>query len=55
MADRIYLTRVHTILEGDAWFPEISKDQWKLGSNIDFTADGKHAYAYSFQVWQRKV
>jgi dihydrofolate reductase len=55
MADRIYLTRVHTILEGDAWFPEISKDQWELGSNIDFAADGKHAYAYSFQVWQRKM
>jgi dihydrofolate reductase len=53
-ADKIYLTRVHAILEGDAYFPEINKEQWELGSNVDFPADEKHAYAYSFQVWNRK-
>jgi len=25
-----------------------------LFSNIDFVADEKHQYAYSFQVWERK-
>jgi dihydrofolate reductase len=53
-ADRIFLTRVHTVLEGDTFFPEVSEKEWKLVSNLDFTSDEKHAFAYSFQIWQRK-
>ena len=53
MADKIVLTRVHTTLEGDAFFPVFSENEWKLFSNIDFAADEKHQYAYSFQVWER--
>lgn len=52
-ASRVYLTRVHTTLDGDAFFPELPAKEWKLLSQLDFTADAKHAYAYSFQVWQR--
>ncbi|NII25724.1 dihydrofolate reductase [Pseudoflavitalea sp. X16] len=54
LAQRIYLTRVHTSLEGDTYFPEFDGQQWELLSNLDFPADDKHAYAYSFQVWGRK-
>ena len=54
LAQRIYITRVHTTLEGDTWFPEFDQQQWELLSNLDFPADEKHAYTYSFQVWQRK-
>lgn len=52
-ADKIYLTRVHTVIDGDTYFPEISEKEWKLASHFDFPADEKHAYAYSFQVWVR--
>ena len=52
-ANRVYLTRVHTSLGGDAFFPELPAKEWELLSQLDFTADAKHAYAYSFQVWQR--
>ncbi len=31
-----------------------SMDVWTLASNLDFPADDKHAYAYSFQLWERK-
>jgi dihydrofolate reductase len=54
-ANRVYLTRVHTKLEGDAFFPELPAKDWKLLSQLDFTADAKHAFAYSFQVWQRNA
>jgi dihydrofolate reductase len=54
VADKIYLTRVHTVVGGDAWFPEIDEKEWQLTSNSDFPVDEKHAYAYSFQVWERK-
>jgi dihydrofolate reductase len=54
MADKIYMTRVHAKLDGDAWFPVIDEKEWLLSDKMDFPADDKHAYAYSFQVWTRK-
>jgi dihydrofolate reductase len=54
IADKIYLTRVHTVVEGDAFFPVIDENIWQLTSHLDFPVDEKHAYAYSFQVWERK-
>jgi len=54
-ADKIYLTRVHTTVEGDTSFPAMQDNEWKLFSNMDFEADARHAYAYSFQVWDRKI
>lgn len=53
-ANKIYITRVHTVIEGDTDFPVINESQWQLVSNLDFPADAKHKYAYSFQLWQRK-
>lgn len=55
LANKIVLTRVHARVEGDAFFPAFSKNDWELFSNLDFAADEKHAYAYSFQVWNRKT
>jgi len=52
--DKIYITRIHAVIEGDAFFPEIDKQQWSMVSHLDFPADEKHAYAYSFQVWQKR-
>ena len=54
LADIIYLTRVHTILEGDTFFPALDESRWELFSNDDFPADEKHAFDYSFQLWKRK-
>jgi dihydrofolate reductase len=54
ITQRVYLTRVHTTLEGDTFFPDINEADWQLLSQLDFNADEKHAYAYSFQVWQRR-
>ena len=53
IADRIYMTRVHAQLEGDTFFPVIDESNWKLTDNIDFAADEKHQYAYSFQLWEK--
>jgi len=55
LTDRIYLTRVHhSFGDADAFFPAIDETKWKLVSNEDHEFDGKHAYAYSFQIWQKK-
>ncbi|HXB95680.1 MAG TPA: dihydrofolate reductase [Puia sp.] len=54
MADKIYMTRIHTELNGDTYFPVIDEKEWALVSNLDFQPDDKHAYAYSFQLWEKK-
>ena len=54
MADKIYITRVHAILDGDTFFPVIDETKWHLVTNQDFGVDEKHAFAYSFQTWERK-
>jgi dihydrofolate reductase len=53
IVDKVYMTRVHTVVEGDTWFPAIDEKEWELKDNRDFPADDKHAFAYSFQVWER--
>jgi dihydrofolate reductase len=53
-ADRIYLTIVHSNFDGDAFFPEIKKDEWEMVSNKECEPDEKNAYALSFQIWERK-
>ena len=54
-ANKIYYTRVHAMLEGDVFFPEINHSDWKLVSSLDFPSDEKHAYPYTFQVWEREI
>ncbi len=53
MADRIHVTRVDGEFEADTFFPAIDPAIWKLVSKKDHEADAKHAYNYSFQVWEK--
>lgn len=53
MADRIYLTRVRGVFEGDAFFPEFEGTGWVLIERAEHGADEKHAYAMSFETYER--
>ena len=52
-ANRIHMTRVDAEFEADTFFPVIDPKVWKLVSRKNYQADAKHAYNYSFQVWER--
>ena len=54
LAHRIYLTRVHTVIQGDTLFPTLNENEWQMVNSTTFEADDKHAYSYSFEIWQRK-
>ena len=54
IANRIYLTRVLTEMEGDTFFPVIDEKIWKLTESTAFPEDEKHAFPYRFEIWQRK-
>jgi len=53
VAHTLYLTRVHTRLEGDSFFPEFSGQSWELRNSTPFPADEKHAFPYTFEIWNR--
>jgi dihydrofolate reductase len=52
-ADRLYLTLVHTRVEGDTWFPPFDAATWALEEEELHPADEKHAYAFSFRRYRR--
>lgn len=53
-AHKIYLTRVHTNMDGDTFFPEINEQNWqKIKSDLN-NSDEKHAFSFSFELWEKK-
>jgi dihydrofolate reductase len=53
LVDRIYLTRIHVVLDGDTYFPDFDLDEWKLVSEEHHDADEKNEFGYSFLVYER--
>ena len=51
--DRMYLTEVHTKVEGDTFFPEFDRNQWREIERGEFEANEKNEYAFSFTVLDR--
>lgn len=53
-ADKIELTRVHTTVEADAFFPEINTEEWSLTERVLHDKDEKHKFEFVFETWMRK-
>ena len=52
--DRMYITRVHTVIENaDAFFPNIDHSHWKLVWEEKHKKDEQHKYDYTFQQFER--
>ncbi len=54
IADKVYYTKIHQSFEGDAFFPVIDENKWKLDSKIDVEADEKNKLPFSFCVYSKK-
>lgn len=52
-ARKLYVTRVHTEVEGDTKFPEVQWNDWKLVSVEHHTADEKNDHDYSFEAYEK--
>jgi dihydrofolate reductase len=52
-ADRIYLTRVHASVAGDAFFATPDADDWQLASDERHEADERNEFDYSFRLYER--
>ncbi len=53
LAHKVLLTRVHTNIEGDAYFPSLNTKDWKLCHREEHPQDERHAYDFTFEVWER--
>ena len=55
IANRIYLTRVNTKIDGDAFFPVMDETIWEKVFEKKVQADEKNKFDMSFERWERKV
>jgi dihydrofolate reductase len=54
IADKIYLTRVHTIVGANTFFPDFDLKEWQEQVISTHPADEKNDYAFTFSVLMRK-
>jgi dihydrofolate reductase len=52
-AQKVYLTRVHFVVEGDASFPELAASKWRLCWEEAHEPESEGSPAFTFQVWER--
>jgi dihydrofolate reductase len=54
-ADILYITKIHHTFISDAFFPEIKSEEWEIKEKIDYTADEKNKFDYSFIEFLKKI
>lgn len=53
LSDRIYLTRVHTHIDGDAHFPEINPAEWRSTHAENFPVTAERQHGFTFETLER--
>lgn len=54
IADKIELTRVHTEVEADTFFPKIDANHWKLLEEEYHPKDEKHQFDFTYLTYLKK-
>jgi dihydrofolate reductase len=54
IVDKIDVTRVHTSIDADTFFPEIDTNIWKLVFEEFHPKDEKHAFDFTFLTYVRR-
>lgn len=52
-ADRVYLTRVHAVVEGDATFPELAAGTWVLASREALPQGDADQFGATLEVYEK--
>ncbi|MEH7236478.1 dihydrofolate reductase [Bacillus sp. JJ1562] len=52
-SDRLYITEIEEVFEGDTYFPEFDKAEWKVISKEKGIKDEKNPYEYTFFVYEK--
>jgi dihydrofolate reductase len=54
MLNRIYFTRVHHIFDAEVFFPSFNPDEWVETFREAHEKDERHAFSYTFHIYERK-
>jgi len=52
-AQKLYITKIHTSIEADTFFPEIDPLLWEVIESEKHFADEKHPFDYTFMIYKR--
>lgn len=53
-ANKLYLTEIDAVIEGDTYFPSFNRKEWKEKSRKHHPADERHKYAFDFVIYELK-
>ncbi len=53
VTNRMYLTEIQAEIDGDVFFPDFDRKEWKETSRRHHPADERHAFAFDFVVYDR--
>ena len=53
-ANKLYITRIHKVYEGDAYFPKINEEEWKIVEKEKGIKNEKNPFDYDYITYIRK-
>ncbi len=54
VADIMYLTEIKSSFDGDAYFPEFDRSQWKELERLNHPKDDRHDYEFDFVTYKHR-
>jgi dihydrofolate reductase len=55
MADRIYITIIDTVVEGDTFYPKIEPENYNIVSKIDKGADKENPFNHTYYILEKQA
>jgi dihydrofolate reductase len=52
-ATLLHITRIHTTIDGDTYFPEVDTSSWKLCASTNRPSDSNNCHSMTFESWSR--
>jgi len=53
LVDDLYITEVHSAVEGDTYFPKIDKDKWSAEILSQHPVDDRHAHPFTIKHYKK--
>lgn len=53
--ERMYLTEIKAVIEGDTFFPVFDKKEWKEVSRVHHGTDERHRHAFDFVIYEKNI
>ncbi len=51
VVDKLHVTRIHTTIEGDTFFPQIDESHWVQEQSTQFLRDEMNPFDLTFETW----